>query len=193
VEDTLMDNYSIGNLFMRERLILKRRGRVKMKKLLLIAIVLLLALTAVACKSPTEKAEEAVTEKIVEKGLGVDNVDIDDGEVTIEGKDGKKINYGGTEWPDNDIARTIPKLKKGNINSVISSDGGVMIGMDQVEKEDFDDYLGKIKEIFAENAVESNADGFSAYSAGNGDGLLILINYDAGMGVLDISLSTVME
>jgi hypothetical protein len=164
-----------------------------MKKLLLIGIVVLLILPIAGCNSSTKKAENAVTEKIVEKGLGVDNVDIDEGEVTIEGKDGKKINYGDTEWPDTDIAKKIPQLTKGNVNSVISSDGGVLIDMDQVENSDFEEYLEKIKESFAENAVESNADGFRSYSAGNGNGILVLINYDAGMGVLDISLSTVIE
>ncbi len=164
-----------------------------MKKMLLLTMVFLLALSAVSCKSPSEAIGEAVGEKIVESiGDGVD-VDIDSGEVTIEGKEGQKVTFGATEWPDTDIAKTVPRFKKGIISSVISADNGFMIAIDEVEKEDYESYLKDIKKEFSHEAMESRMDGIHSYAAENDKGEFIMMGYDTEMKALDISVEKMSE
>lgn len=162
------------------------------KGFLLVLSVLLLILSSVSCNITQNKTDKTAQEEVVE-GLEDVKVNADDGEVTFTDKDGEKTVYGSTEWPKTDIAKTIPEFTKGSIISVISNKGGAMIDIDQVEEKDFQEYLGKVKKNFSEDAVEGNLAGIYSYSAGNGSGVLVLMNYDQEMGVMDISLSTMMD
>jgi hypothetical protein len=163
-----------------------------MKRVMLLSLVLLLALSASACKSPSEAIGEAVAEKMLESVEDVD-VDIDSGEITLEGKEGGKISIGGTKWPDTDIAKTIPEFKKGTISSVISSDDGFMIAIDEVDKKDFENYLVNIKKDFSEQPIEGRTEEIYTYNALNADKVLLMISYDSEMKVLEISVQKTSE
>ncbi len=162
------------------------------KKLLWGLLILSLILSSVSCNSTQDETEKTVREEVAEDLQDV-KVDNDSGEVTFTDKDGEKVVYGSTEWPKTDIAKTIPEFTKGTIMSVISNKEGALIDIDQVEEKDFQEYLEEVKKNYSEDAVEGNSDGIFTYSAGNGSGILVLVNYDSEMGVMDISLSKMMD
>lgn len=160
-----------------------------MKKALavLIAVLLLLALTGCGIRQKiTEKVTEQIAEGILDNlgGDGVD-IDLDDGDITIEGEDGKEVKIGGGEWPKGGAADLIPQFKKGKINTVMSSDEQVWIQIDEVEKADFQQYVEELKNAgFVNESVSSESEDSLHYHAFKDD--------EKTMAMVDLNDSTML-
>ena len=86
---------------------------------LLIAALLLLALPGCGIrKKIADKVTEQITEGILDRVGGEDvDIDLEDGDITVKGEDGKELKIGGAEWPKGGAADLIPQFKKGTINT----------------------------------------------------------------------------
>lgn len=149
-----------------------------MKRIGAILLALVLAFSLFGCgKKAEEKATEKITEKALE-GSGVKDVDIDDDKVTIKGEDGTEVTYGGTEWPESDLLKTIPEFKDGKITSTIVTDGYVMVSFEEVKEEDALKYIEDSKADFTKDSFEmKSAEGINWYG-GNEDGVHLTLAYD---------------
>lgn len=152
-----------------------------MKKLLsgLLAITLILSLSGCGLK---EKAQQKVGEKLAEKileGAGGSDVDLDlDGDkVVIKGKDGEKMVFGDTEWPNSGIAKSIPEFKDGTVTSVMEINDSFMISLEDVAEGDFEKYLAKIKKDFTEESYEMKSEGHMTFGAQNSKGIGVSLTY----------------
>ena len=149
-----------------------------MKKLLIVLLAFVLALSFIGCG-----AKEKTAEKIL-KGVGV-NADIDGDKVVISGEDGQELTFGSGEWPTSDLAKSIPEFKGGDIISVMEADDSLFIMIEEISEKDFTAYLERIKEIFSEEPYELNTDTGMMYAAGNGGDLSVTLTYekDAGFSI----------
>lgn len=150
-----------------------------MKKLIVSLIALLMLVSLAGCgtkEKAEEKAAAAITEKAIENATG-GNVDIDDDKMTITGENGESLTVGSSEWPTSELAKTIPEFKAGEITSVMESSDGVWITLESVKKEDAAAYLETIKETFAQESFEMNAEDSVTYGAKNADGVSITFQY----------------
>lgn len=152
-----------------------------MKKLLVALLVILLACSLLAgcgVKGKIEqKVGEKIAEKVVEKAISDENtkVDIDGDKITIKGKDGESLSLGLSEWPDIDY---LPEFKKGNIISAAKdAEGNVMIIMEKVDRKDFEDYVGVIKEDFTEETSEIQAEEYLVFEGKNAKGQRAAVQY----------------
>ncbi len=164
-----------------------------MKKTLccLLALLLLTALVGCGVKDKIqEKAAEKAAEQFIE-GMGGGSVDIDGDKVTIKDEAGGELTLGGTEWPDSDLAKSIPEFTKGQITTVMEGGDGLVVAIDSVEKADYDSYLTAIKKDFATDAYEMNTEDYSSYGAANADGVSVFLQY--GSNSLSISVSKAAE
>ena len=157
-----------------------------MKKILVLITLAVALLMLIGCGAK-QKMEDKLDEKIVETALG-GNVDIDGEEVTIEGEDGA-VTFGAGEWPDSDLAKSIPVFKDGNITSVVNSEGYVFIIMEEVDEGNFKEYLDKVKSRFTEEAYESKFEDTIAYSATDAEGIAMIVSYTTYDKVLSIQAS----
>ncbi len=151
-----------------------------MKKLFaaLIALMMLVSLTGCGVRQKIgEKVAEGVTEKLLEKADGVGDVDISEDKVTIKGDDGESVTIGGTEWPTSDLVKNIPEFKKGQVASVMESEGYVLIALESVNEDDFKDYIETVKKDFKDEPFEMSSGDGIAYSAKNADGINVMLSY----------------
>jgi hypothetical protein len=152
-----------------------------MKKLSVALLVILLVcslLTGCGVKEKIEqKAGEKIVEEVVEKVAGDENteVDINGGKITVKGKEGESFSLGGTEWPDIDY---IPEFKKGQIISA-ANDGedSVMIILEKVDRNDFEDYVEDIKNDFPEEINEIQVEEYLLFEGKNVKGEMVAIQY----------------
>lgn len=166
-----------------------------MKKVLILsfAAILVLSLTGCGIKKKIEnKIGEAIGEKVVE-GITNSNVDLDGDKITIKGEDGTEVTMGGTEWPENDLLKDVPKFDKGTINGVTESDALVMILIDNVEQKDFESYCEEIKKRFTENSMSFDIDDVISYGADNGKGVYAQVAYNTSDSTLSINISKMQE
>ncbi len=147
-----------------------------MRKIWVVLFAVVLVLALAGCGAIRNQVENKIGEAIGEKVLG-DNVDIEGDQITVKGDDGSEMVIGGTQWPDSELAKKIPKFEKGKVTSVIKADTGVMITMEEVSPEDFLPYLADIKSKFDKNSYEAASDGVSTYTASNADGVVATVSY----------------
>ncbi|MEA4848165.1 MAG: DUF6591 domain-containing protein [Clostridiaceae bacterium] len=155
---------------------------------LLVCSCLLVSILPLSGCGIKEKAEKAVTEKIVEKALG-DNVDIDGDTVTIKGEDGEKVSFGGGQWPDSDLAKKIPKFTKGAIVTSVTEDNSIMVFLEKVEAGDFDAYLEEIEKAYSQDAYESRTDEMVTFGGNDGDQTTVSINFISKEGTMGITVT----
>lgn len=150
-----------------------------MKRFLVVLLALLLTFSLMGCGAKEKlekKAGEALTEKIIEE-MGGGDVDVDDGQVTFKGDDGESVTFGGTQWPTSELAKKIPKFEGGTIVSVMESKEGIMIGLEDVDKDDFDKYYESIKKDFPEEGYEYLTANDVTYGGKDSQGLGIQLYY----------------
>lgn len=157
-----------------------------MKKLFIFMALVVVILMLSGCGAK-QKMEDKIAEKVVEAALGAD-VDIDGEEVTVKSEDGS-VTLGSGEWPDSELAKKIPEFKAGNITSVVSSEEYVFIIMEEVDEDDFKDYLAEIQSKFTEDAYESKFEDTIAYSATNTEGTAMIVSYTTVDKTLSIQAS----
>ena len=136
--------------------------------LVLLCVVLVFSLTACNVKQKiNEKIAEKVTEGVLEKiaGDGTE-IDISESGITFEGKGGEKISIGAGEWPKGGAADLIPKFKKGTIISVVNTDEGCMLIIEEVDKKDVENYIEEIKGLgYTKDVIEKSDTTAVAYIA----------------------------
>lgn len=142
-----------------------------MKRILVLVFILIFTLTIVGCG-----AKEKAAEQIIESATGA-KVDINDDEVTIKGEDGEEVTIGGTEWPDSDMAKLIPKFKNGKVSSVVNSEENVMILVEEVEKQDVLNYAANFIDTFMNNFYIMISEEGVSYSGTNNEGLSVSLGY----------------
>lgn len=148
--------------------------------ILLLAAVMLLVLSACGIKKKiNEKISEKITEGVLNKLAGDDaKVDLEEGGLTIKGEDGKEVTFGSSKWPKGKAADLIPEFKKGKIISVMNSDDACGIMLEEVEEEDFADYLEKIKgKGFTNDTYEASNDTVYNYGASLDDKASVFLHY----------------
>ena len=140
-----------------------------MKKVLLLTSICLLVLLLGACKSPGEKISEKIAEEMITEAIG-EEVDFEEGTVTFESEDGEEVKIGGTEWPTDMIAEHIPKLNAGEVTAAYNSSNSCMLTVENVNKEQFEDYLSGIKgKGFNENTLDISEGEYTHYYGENGE------------------------
>jgi len=134
-----------------------------------------------------KKAEQAISEKIVEKALG-DEVDIKGDTVTVKGEDGEEITVGGGKWPDTDLAKKIPEFKNGKIATSAFQDNNIMVIMDEVKADDFEAYLKEIKKTYTQDVYESRTDEMIIFGGNDGNQITVALNFMVKDGTMGISV-----
>ena len=162
-----------------------------MKKILVLLLSILLVFSLTSC-GVKEKVEQKVGEKITEKvieGVAGDKdtkVDIKDGTITFKSEDGE-VTFGGTEWPDIDI---IPEFKEGNIVTVMhDGKNSAMIVLEEVDKDDFEDYWEEINGEFSENVYEINTGDIVSFTGENSEKFIVQLTYEIANKTLTIVTS----
>lgn len=162
---------------------------------ILLCLVLLLSVGGCGIKEKvTEGISEKVTEGILEQVTGGDvDFDLDGEEITIKGEDGE-FTFGSTEWPEGKAADLIPRFEKGTITSVITSEGGCWISIEEVNEDDFIQYVDAVKAAgFTENPTEFlDADDsiYCAELAGKG---IVTVAHSRTDKLLQINVDLIVE
>ena len=160
----------------------------KQLKIILLASIFILALAGCGTKEKLkEKADEAITEEIIEDATGGD-VDIDGDKITVKDESGATITI-GTDWPTSELSKTIPEFKDGVITSVTDSEDIIIISMEQVKSEDYLDYLKEIKKDYSEDSYETSASDLSSYGASNGEGTMVQLYYEIETELMNITIT----
>lgn len=151
-----------------------------MKKAGIVLVVTLLSFLVTGCgikEKIEQKAAEKITEKVMEQALsdGDTKVDIDGDTFTVKGENGASFTLGGTQWPDIEY---LPEFKKGQIiSSTNDGEGNVMIIIEDVEQQDYQDYLEKIKKDFTEETNEMQVEEYLLFEGKNAAGAVVLVQY----------------
>lgn len=162
-----------------------------MKKVLSLLIAAMFVLSLAGC-GMKKKIENEIGEKIGEKlveGATNSNVDIEGDKVTVKGQDGTEVTFGGNEWPENEIMKDIPKFEKGTMNSATASDELNIIIIDGVEKEDFLNYWGKLKDRFTQEPFSLEADDVLSYGGRDEKGISVQLSYNTSDKTFTLSVS----
>jgi predicted small lipoprotein YifL len=149
---------------------------IMIKRIIAILIAVILLFSLVGCgarKKVDQKIQEKVMEKTVDKITG-DNVDIDTDKdkITIKGKDGnEEFTFGDSKWPEGKAADLIPKFKKGNIVSVMNADSACVIMIENVQENDFKQYMEEVKKAgFTKDVAEHSSTVGFGYLASSDNG-----------------------
>jgi len=161
-----------------------------MKKISFILIIIILLSILTGCGTK-QKMEEMVAEKIVEKTLGIENVDINGEAVTIKSEEGN-VTIGVTEWPDSDLSGKIPEFKKGKIVGVVNSEAYFMVIIEEVELSDFTDYYEDIKGEFDQESYETKTAETIGYM-GKNEEINIVLSYTLNDRTLTVTASLTEE
>lgn len=150
-----------------------------MKKvaLVLLGVAMLLALAGCGVR---KSIEDKITEGIIENIAGEDvDVDLDGDTITVEGEEGEQWTFGGGEWPKSEAAGLIPEFKKGNITAVIDSSDGCWITIEDVDEQDYLQYIEALKSAgFAHNTTQYSDESSVLYGASLEDeSASILVSY----------------
>lgn len=164
------------------------------KKILVIILVLVMLFTLGACgirKKIDEKISEKITEGVVNKITGGNaDIDFDKGGLTIKGEDGQELTFGSTEWPKGKAANLLPKLKKGNITSVMNSENLSIITIEEIDEKVFNEYIKELKDKGFENDItELSGSSTKSYYATLNENTLVQVIY----GVEDKSLNITVQ
>lgn len=161
-----------------------------MKKFLFLVLVLIITLSLSACGA-SDKAQEKAAEKAIEGALGGDvQVDIDGDKYTYEDKDGNKMEFGSTEWPNDEAAEFIPKFDQGTVTACTAMANIYIIDVEKVEQKDYEGYLQTVKDAgFTESAFsldDAGEAGYYQYQAGDDKGNGITLSYETEVKKLQI-------
>lgn len=158
---------------------------------ILLSVVMLLSLGACGAKKKlNEKVAEKITEGVIEKATGGEaQLDIDKDRLTIKGKDGEEYSFGENEWPKGKKADLIPEFKKGKIVSVMNSDDTSVIILEEVEENDFKEYIEKLRDLgFTNNVIEVSSGEDMGFYANSNEETVVSVTYNAGNRILNISI-----
>ncbi|HZK24361.1 MAG TPA: DUF6591 domain-containing protein [Oscillospiraceae bacterium] len=150
-----------------------------MKKVLIgcLVIILILSITGCGVKDKVkEKVGEEIAEKIVENAGGGD-VEIEGEKVTITGESGEEFSFGGADWPTSALAKNIPEFRKGKVFTVLEMNDSLLIGLEEVAREDFENYLEEIKKTFTEQVYDMQSEDGVSYGAENSEGIGVMLVY----------------
>ena len=182
----------------------------KYLKIIVVAAIFMLTLTGCGAKDKEKEEDsksifenifdddddddesEAITEEILEDASGGE-VDIDGDTITVTDETGATMTFGTTDWPTSELVKTIPEFKDGVITSVTDSQDLVMISMEQVKKEDYQDYLEGIKEDYDQESFETTMSDFSSYGGYNSEGIIVQLYYESETEYMTISISREIE
>ena len=160
-----------------------------------LGVVILFALAGCGVREKiADKVTENITEGIIEKMAGDDvDVNLDDGTVTIEGEEGEEWSLGGGEWPEGQAADLIPEFTKGTITSVMNSSEGCWISIEEVEEQDYLQYVEDLKNAgFDQNTTEYSDEASVLYGASldenNNTSVLVSLS-DDGVLVIQVVVS----
>jgi hypothetical protein len=158
-----------------------------MKKIIA-ATLLILVLPLAAC---TKSVEEQVMENALGDGT---KVDIKGDTMSVTSTDGTTVEFGGTQWPADKDANNLPKLDKGTITSVVTSEGYFAVNIEEIEKSDYENYVSLLKaDGFTADAVTSASEGTLYYQASDSTGRFVAASYDAASRILYIISSREAE
>ena len=154
------------------------------KRIIVILISTLMILSLASCgisEKVNEKVAEEVTEGVLNKVIGGDaDIKLDGEKMTVKGKDGEEFSFGGTEWPDSGAAALIPEFKQGTLVSSFNTESSCIIALEEVEKQDFERYLEKLKELgYTNETVDFTMDSTQSYSASKDDSSRLTVTYDS--------------
>jgi predicted small lipoprotein YifL len=145
-----------------------------LKKFIVLFLILTLAcFSAAGCGAKDkleEKAAEKMTEEILEQA-GAEDVDIDGDKVTLKGEDGEEVTFGGDEWPESDLANSIPEFSKGEFANIMETSNYLMINFEEVKEADAAAYIEQNKPEFTLDNYESKSEGMISWSGRNDEGL----------------------
>ncbi|MGI5881243.1 MAG: DUF6591 domain-containing protein [Syntrophomonadaceae bacterium] len=163
------------------------------KKLIVILLTVLMMLSLASCgvkKSVDEKIAEKVTEGIVNKATGGEaDLNIKDGQLTMKDEDGKTVTFGDTKWPQGQAADLLPKFKKGKIITAINADKACMVMLENVEPQDFKNYVEELKSGgFSNEVAEFSSQTNQSYSAKSNDVTMVFVQYDSEGRTISINL-----
>lgn len=149
--------------------------------LIFILILVILAATTVGCK---KKIEDKISEKFVEQMTGA-NVDINKDTTTISTEQGETKVGENLEWPEDKMG-SIPEIKASIIMIAEDKENNtIMIYFDGFKREDAEEYMEGIKELYRESTFESSGSDGIMYSGKNEDGAEVLFShYNDGAGTL---------
>ncbi|WHH60927.1 DUF6591 domain-containing protein [Petroclostridium sp. X23] len=148
---------------------------------LLVIISIFISLVGCGVKEKLEKkVSEKITEGVVNKVIGDEGkVDIDGDKVTIKGKDGEEVTIGSTEWPKDKAAKLIPEFSKGKIVSVMNSEEGAWVVIQEAEESDFDKYVQAVKDKgFVNEPMELTDQDMKVYQGSLDEKAAIALSYD---------------
>ena len=134
---------------------------IHMRKLALILAALPLAVAACGGSISENVAEEIIERGIEAEGGGDVDIDLESGQVSIEGPDGESISIGGGEVPDE---ITVPIPDGGSVVSTFVSDGNgsVSLAYDQSEFESlvsfYDDWVSSQAQDFDRSESSFSSD-----------------------------------
>lgn len=145
----------------------------------LLAVLLVFLLAGCGAKEKIEqKVTEKVVEKVVEKAVSDGNtkvdIDIDEGKITVKGKEGETISIGSGKWPDIDY---LPEFKQGQIISATNDGQGNVIIIEQVDQKDYEDYVEICKKNFPQETNELQLDEYLLFEGKNDKGELVAVQY----------------
>lgn len=147
-----------------------------MKKALILLLAFLLVASLAGC-GIRQKIEKKMAEAVAEKVLGDVDIEMEGDSFTIKGESGEEFTFGGSEWPTSDLAKKIPKLKDGKVDSVFDMQVSLMISMLEVPEKSFKDYLEEVKKDFPQELYTMESDGSKHFAFANEDGLSVFLSY----------------
>ncbi len=165
----------------------------EMKKLLVLAISLLLLLPLAGCgvkQKIADKVGEKVAEGVAGKILGDDvDVDVDGDKVTIKGDDGTEWSMGEGEWPADKAGALLPEFKKGKISSVLNSEEGCWVTIEEVEEEDYLHYVEALKTAgYVDDAYTASGGEDLSYTAQMEGKASVSASFHSGTMMITLSL-----
>lgn len=173
--------------------ILKIGVNEEMKKVLVIIISLLLLLPLAGCgveQKIADKVGKKVAEGVAEKILGDDvDVDLDGDKVTIKGDDGTEWSVGKGEWPADKAGALLPEFKKGKISSVLNSEEGCWVTIEEVDEADYLHYVEALKTAgFVDDAYTATGEEELSYAARMEGKASMSVSFHNGLLMITLSL-----
>lgn len=168
-----------------------------MKEVTALLLVLIMALSLCSCGFKAkvgEKIGEQVVESAIEKATGEElELDLDEEGVTIKGSDGE-FTFGNTDWPEGGAVGAIPAFKKGTITSAVNSETVSVITVEEVEENDFKEYVEELKfKGFFNNVTQHSGQLGLGYYANSDKNTKVSVIYYPEDKIMNISVEIKAE
>lgn len=157
---------------------------------LLLSLVMVLSLCSCGIKEKVgEKIGEQVVESALEKATGEElELDMDEEGATIKGSDGE-FSFGNTDWPEGGAIEVIPAFKKGTITSAVNSETVSLITVEEVEENDFKEYVEELKfKGFINNVTQHSGELGLGYYANSDENTKASVVYYPEEKIMNISV-----